>query len=87
MREWFEAAQGRVAHVHLQARGADGLFTTIRDRPREVVEAFARLQALGFAGSATVEFTSGVAAPGEDPAQVFDCACADLQFLRSEAGL
>jgi len=86
MRAWFDAAQNRVAHLHLQARGPEGRFTSIRNRPAEVQAAFERLRTLGFAGSATIEFATGVATPDEDPARVFEQAVADLAFLRREVG-
>lgn len=49
---------------------------------KAVVDAFAELRALGFSGSASVEFVEGSAAPGEEADRSFENAVADLAFLR-----
>ena len=87
MRAWFEAAGGRVVHLHLQARDDDNRFTALRNRGPAGVAAFEDLRALGFDGSATLEFTTGVGGGAEDPSRTFDEAAADLAFLRDEVGL
>lgn len=84
MTRWFEAAQGRVPHLHLQGRDATGRWVCLDERADTVRDAFGKLRALGFSGSATVEFTAGVAKPGEDPVALFAAAVRDLHFLRAE---
>lgn len=82
MRAWFEATGGRVRHLHLQPRDANGRFIRMDRCATAVADAFAELRSLGFSGSASVEFVEGNAAPGEEVDRSFENAVADLAFLR-----
>lgn len=86
MRAWFEATGGRVRHLHLQPRDANGRFIRMDRCAKAVADAFAELRALGFSGSASVEFVEGSATPGEEVDRAFEHAVADLAFLRQISG-
>ncbi len=73
---------GRVRHLHLQPRDANGRFIRMDRCAKAVADAFAELRALGFSGSASVEFVEGNATPGEAVDLAFENAVADLPFLR-----
>ena len=84
MAHWFQAARGRVPHLHLQGREPGGKRGCLEECAQAVRAAFGILRDLGFAGSATIEFTAGVGSAGEDPAALFSAAVRDLRFLRGE---
>ena len=84
MRAWFDATGGRIRHLHLQPRDANNRFIRMDRCAAAVAQAFASLRALGFAGSASIEFVEGSATGDENPERVFENAVADLAFLRRE---
>jgi sugar phosphate isomerase/epimerase len=82
LQAWFDALGGRIAHVHLQARGEDKRLLRL-DSDREQVRANVEvLRSNGFAGSFSIEFTEGIRAAVELPEQLYRNAVADLHFLK-----
>jgi sugar phosphate isomerase/epimerase len=74
MPEWIKRFGDDVRHVHLTVDGADR-----RTASRRRILALKRA---GFHGSISIEFTEGVAKPGENPEALFASARDDLWLVR-----
>jgi sugar phosphate isomerase/epimerase len=82
LQAWFDALGGRIAHVHLQARGEDKRLLRLDSDEQQMRANVEVLRSNGFAGSFSIEFTEGVRAPVENIDELFRNAVADLHFLR-----
>lgn len=74
----------RITHVHAAGGGMDGFrYSPLGDSPR-VPKRIAMLRDAGFAGSWSIEFTNGVASPGESVPALLEAAADDARALRKE---
>lgn len=77
---WFHACGDRIAHLHMQLRGADTNPTT--ETGRDFINAcISNVRDHNFNGSMTVEFTRGIG-KNEEIEVLYANACADLKYLR-----
>ncbi|MDH3707710.1 MAG: sugar phosphate isomerase/epimerase [Acidimicrobiia bacterium] len=79
-RRRFEAYGERITHVHVNFLGQGA--PPLRDIVDTVGDRVGRLQALGFDGTWTIEFTSGVGTDDDRAARLFASAIDDLAVLR-----
>jgi sugar phosphate isomerase/epimerase len=82
LQQWLDLFGTAVTHVHVA--GLRGKWPMIRlaDMADEARERLALLQAVGFSGTWTLEFTGGVAQSPEDRHALLANAAGDLAFLR-----
>jgi len=72
---WFDLFGPAIRHLHI-----------VLHREPDLAGRLAYFERAGFAGSMTVEFTQGVAEPGENMADLFASAVDDLDTLRAALG-
>ena len=80
---WFDRFGPAVSHMHVAARQGDGALITLAEGADEVRARLGLVQAAGFTGSWTIEFTKGVAWPPEDRQELLQRAAADMAFIRA----
>ncbi|MCX7015919.1 MAG: sugar phosphate isomerase/epimerase [Candidatus Sumerlaeota bacterium] len=85
LRDWLRRLGPRITHVHVQIREG-AAFVRLDQQADLAQEGLRILREEGFAGSFTLEFTSGVRAPREDVERLFAGARRDLAFLREHWG-
>lgn len=78
---WFDQLGPAVTHAHVALRGEQGAIR-LSGAPERVRRAVALMRRRGYAGSFTLEFTEGTAAPDEDIDALWQAALDDLRFLR-----
>lgn len=86
LEEWFRLLGPRITHLHIQARAGDGTWLAPRPGRAGVDEGLARLEAAGFSGTATLEFTRGIT-DGLSPAELLAQAEGDRAALASRLSL
>lgn len=72
----------RVVHAHLSIRTDDAIWHDFRSQASLVHSSLALLKAHSYAGSFSLEFTRGTAAPDETPEKLYQSAVDDLRFIR-----
>jgi hypothetical protein len=79
---WFGALNGRIHHLHWQARDEDNRVCALRERPDIFAVANESLHKQAFEGTQSVEFVRGTGRPDESVEGLFEEACRDLASLR-----
>jgi len=80
---WFDALEGRIAHLHWQARGEDKKICPLGEQG-ELLESVTRsLKRAGFSGTQSIEFVHGLGKPWESVDRLFASAVEDLRTLRA----
>lgn len=86
LEDWFRLLGPRIAHLHIQARAGDGAWLAPRPGSAGVDDGLARLEAAGFSGTATLEFTRGIT-DGLSPAELLAQAAGDRAALAPRLSL
>lgn len=79
---WFEHLGERITHAHMQLRDEQDRFIRLDRRPDKVRDALEIMDAHGFKGSFTIEFTGGTRAADETIDLLWENARRDLETLR-----
>lgn len=82
LQAWLDRFGPAIAHLHVASRNRERTFVLLSEDADESLARLALLQAAGFAGTWTIEFTKGVARPPEDRQELLRHAASDLAFLR-----
>ncbi len=82
LRRWFERFGPAVALAHVQFRNENRGVELLKDHPQRVRETLKVMYGEGFRGAFTIEFSRGTREPGENAADLWEAAKADLEFLR-----
>ena len=82
IRPWFGNLGARITHAHVRVVDEDNNRVRLKFCSDTVKACLEVMQAAGFKGSFTIEFTEGVRTPGENIADLYSCALEDLVFLR-----
>jgi hypothetical protein len=80
---WFSALNGRIQHLHWQARDDDNRICALRDQPDLLSVVKNSLQENAFRGTQSVEFVHGTGRADESIAGLFAEATQDLSSLLS----
>ncbi|QHI70122.1 sugar phosphate isomerase/epimerase family protein [Tichowtungia aerotolerans] len=83
LEEWLDLFGPDVMHAHMQMTDESGKLIRFDKRSDLAEQAIRIMQKKGYCGSYSLEFTEGVAAPGETPEMLYENARKDLSLLRS----
>lgn len=83
LEEWFDRFGPDVVHAHMQMPDEEGRLIRFDKRPDLAEQAIRIMQQKNYCGSYSLEFTEGVAIPGESPEMLYQNARKDLSLLRS----
>lgn len=82
LRAWFRAFGPAITLAHVQLGAGGGRRDRLDNQPEHVREALRVMRGEGFQGAFTLEFTQGTREPGENVADLWEAALADLHFLK-----
>jgi sugar phosphate isomerase/epimerase len=80
---WFGALEGRIEHLHWQARDAENRVCGLADMRDALSVVENSLRKHAYTGMHAVEFVRGTGQPGESVDGLFEAAIDDLKVLRS----